>query len=195
MNFNFDAWREGYDGMTWPDHVETYSKLHALYPVQQHFDSRACGQFLDIMRPHSVWEIGGWDGELASIVLGTRPWIDRWENVDVCREVVATPICRDPRYSARLGPQLLTGDVLVMSHVAEHMRWDELRFLFGRIPAVKAVYLASPLPLDGSNPDWRGYPGPHILEAGWDEIDRDLITRGFHLMQMPQTHEVRCWAR
>jgi hypothetical protein len=82
-----------------------------------------------------------------------------------------------------------------MSHVAEHMRWDELRFLFGRIPQVKAIYVASPLPQDGSNPDWRGSPGTHILEVGWNEIDRDLITRGFHLMQMPQTNEVHGWAR
>lgn len=181
--------------MTWADHVATYSELHRLYPVQRHFDSAACGHFLDLVRPERVWEIGGWDGELAGLML-ERSWLLSWENVDACPEVIESPVCRDPRYSVRLGPAILaTEGALVMSHCAEHMRWAELQFIFGRIPRVSAIYLASPLPQDGSDPNWDHYPGTHILEVGWDVIDRDLIGRGFHMMRAPKTHEVRCWAR
>lgn len=195
MSFDFDAWREGYDAMTWSDHVATYSELHRLYPIQRHFDATACGEFLDLIKPPRVMEIGGWDGELASLVLPSRPFIRYWQNADACPEVVAGPVCTDPRYCARIGPAILGGfDALVMSHVAEHMRWEELRFTITRA-RVNAVYLASPLPTDGSAPDWNHYPGTHILEIGWDTIGAFLGGLGFRQMDTPRTHEVRCWRK
>lgn len=196
MSFDFDAWRDGYDSMTWSDHVATYSKLHELFPIQRHFDAEACGEFLNLTRPADVWEIGGWDGELAAAMLATRPWIQKWTNVDACPEVVEGPVCTDPRYEARLGPAILAGaGALVMSHVAEHLRWEELKFIFTRTTRVKAIYLASPLPTDGSPPDWDHYPGTHILEVGWDSISAFLGGLGLRQMDAPRSHEVRCWRK
>ena len=140
MGFDFDAWRTGYDAMSYADHVRTYSELWRLFPVQQHFDGHAMGMFLDQTTPERVLEVGGWNGELAAVMLATCPWITVWDNVEICREAVDAKICFDPRYHAVSSDRFLWDlegpleyDALVMSHSAEHMRWTELRSLLERV--------------------------------------------------------------
>jgi hypothetical protein len=201
--FDFDLWRENYDSMTFADHVETYAELQRLYPVQRHFDANACSEFIDLTPGTRVLEIGGWDGELAREVLGSHDLLRSWENVEICKEVRDHPVFRDTRYTARATSDFAwvcgcydhIADTLVMSHVAEHMRWKELQALLSDMPKVRAIYLASPLPQDGSAPDWTGYPGTHILEVGWDSISAFLGGLGFRQMAAPRTHEVRCWQK
>ena len=200
MSYDFDAWRTRYDAMTYADHVRTYSELWKLFPVQQHFDGHALGLFLDQTSPERVLEVGGWDGELAAVMLATCPWITTWDNVEICLEARDASICFDKRYRAVSGDRFLWEmegpfdyDALVMSHSAEHMRWTELRALLEKI-SCRAVYLAAPLPTDGSDPDWKGYPGTHILEVGWNIIGGKLVSQGMREMAL-RTHEVRCWQR
>lgn len=206
MTYDFDAWRERYDSMTYQDHLDAYSELWKLYPVQQHFDARATSEFLDLTKPERVFEVGGWNGELAYLMLATHPTIRSWENVEICREAAqAIPqgLLGNGRYRRGDHPHdrfiwetedPFEADALVMSHSAEHMRWIELQALIGSLH-MRSVYLASPLPTDGSAPDWNHYPGTHILEVGWDSIGAFLGGLGFRQMVAPRTHEVRAWAK
>jgi hypothetical protein len=125
-----------------------------------------------------------------------------WTNVEICREA-AEPLLPDVRYISVCNtrefiwdhPHIFGADTLVMSHSAEHMRWLQLQRIFTIGTMLRAVYLASPLPEDGSAPDWNHYPGTHILEVGWDAIGAFLGGLGFRQMDAPRTDEVRCWAK
>lgn len=199
MTYDFDTWRHSYDSMSYEDHRKAYSELWDLYPVQQHFDAAACSEFLDRARPVNVLEVGGWNGELASLVLPTHPSIEGWLNAEICDEAVDATVCFDHRYHAVVPDKFIWEivaptdyDTLVMSHSAEHMRWDQLRALFAAVKP-SAVYLAMPLPEDGDNPDWKGYDGTHILEVGWNTINEVLGDAGLRRC-LPRTSEVRCWA-
>ncbi len=187
--------------MTHADQLVFHSRIWVEHPVQQHYDARAAGRFLDAVRPKRIIEIGGWRGELAAEMLAGRSWIESWHNVELCTEAVAASVCSDPRYTVAVGetfawdtPQPVS-DALLLSHCAEHMRWRELLALFDSvIPPVSAVYLAAPLPLDGTVPTWDRYVGTHILEVGWDAIAADLAQRGLVCVP-PGTKEVRCFAK
>lgn len=204
MSFDFDAWRANYDAMTYQDHQRIYSQLWNLYPVQQHFDGAACEQFLVHETCGHVLEVGGWNGELAAWIMSRNPsaYIASWTNIEICREAADASVAIDGPYNwivpgVPVWDLQIKGlfDTLVMSHSAEHMRWSELQATVRNLPYLRAIYLASPLPEDGSAPDWNHYPGTHILEVGWDVIDADLQARGFQMMDSPRTHEVRCWAK
>ena len=193
MGFDFDEWRANYDTMTHRDHVLVASRLWNLYPVQRHFDEVAVSVFLDDVGAHHVVEIGGYDGELASLVLPHHPEIVEWANIELCIEARQHTVCHDERYWTDATWERGVADALIMSHSAEHMRWAEVQAFLTPPRAASAVYLVMPLPLDGSDPDWDHYDGTHVLEAGWSKIDAYLQGLGFHTI-IPRTNEVRCWS-
>jgi len=198
MSFDFDAWRAGYDYMTYADHLDCYSQFFEMYPVQKHFDASACAQFLATTNPTSVLEIGGWTGDLAALMLIGNNEIETWLNVEICTEAAQASACDDERYAAVVPYDFvwnlpITGsfDALVMSHVAEHMRWPELHAILANV-STRSVFMAAPLSDEGR--DWQGYEGTHILEVGWRQINDLCESLGFNPIP-PTTHEVRCWSR
>lgn len=201
MTLDWDRWRAEYDELSYEEQVEFYGRAFELYPVQRSFDVDAAGEFLDAMKPMLVLEIGGWDGALAAVCLDRDPKITVWRNLEICRAVVEAHPGTDARYEPVVPdqfvwdqPDLGGWDVLVMSHVAEHMRWHELQRVLSLASGADGIYLAMPIPENGPC-NWSGYDGTHILEVGWAEITEFLAGLGFVAMGEPRTREVRCWRR
>lgn len=197
---DFGAWRNAYDDLSYADHLQIHELLWRFFQDQQHYDVATAQNFLSSIPLLRIVEVGGWHGELAAHVLPNLPACESWVNYEICKSAANHPACRDSRYRALIPPSFLWEcervplNGLVASHVIEHMRWTQLKKLFRWATNAKAFYLASPLPEDGSAPDWNGYPGTHILEVGWSEIESYLADLGLAELTHFRTHEVRCFA-
>ena len=205
---NFDVWRAEYDLMTYEDQLAFYDLVWAKHPVQKHYDPGAVAKFfsahLAYTEPASVLEIGGWRGELAAEMLGLWPLnadIREWTNLEICRGAVENSIPLDVRYHPVVPGGFLWDydqgmfapyNVLVASHVIEHMRARELWSFLSRQKALW-VYLASPL--DEEDRDWTGYNGSHILEIGWRKITSMMGELGYRHRPHHDTREVRVFWR
>lgn len=184
MTIDWDTWRRDYDAMSWDEQVDFYTKVGRLRPDQRFFTAPQVAAFLAtayaaLRKPVKVIEIGGWKGELASMV-GRDAMVGEWLNVEVLKE--AEKVDLGPWYRAWVPSDYIwrvgvpTGyDALVMSHTIEHMRGDELRQIIEQFDG-SWVYLEAPLQ-DGGH--WDGYGGTHILELGWPQVDELLAERGF----------------
>jgi hypothetical protein len=191
---DWDKWRVDYDRMTFADQQEFYKLVAELHPHQQSFDPAAINEAFDVIKGHDmdVVELGGWDGRLASSMLG-RDDILFWENVDL---VEVPQVCSHPAYRLRVlkrpaWDDLLVGDVFVACHTIEHLKARELALLFDCIRA-DWIYLEAPLEQGGH--DWKGYKGSHILEIGWEEIRDMLDVRGYSWAGGSYTSGLWGWA-
>jgi len=184
----FDDWRAAYDTMSLQDQIEYHSMFYGRWPVvHQHGDDRPVVEFFHDLasEPISVLEIGGWTGDAAQHMLSRHSNIEEWHNQEICREAVAASIPKDNRYWAAV-PQVWPWEmqwpgynVLFLQHVVEHMKFDQFKALIAAVPNAKHVFIQSPLENEGLT--WEGYPGCHILEVGWNEIDNAMAEAGFTL--------------
>jgi len=175
----FDDWRRLYRQLSFQDQQAFAVTWKWRFPEQKHFDSVAAARFLDRYRPEQVVEIGGYDGELARIMLQGFPCVLRWRNLELCPRL--TPRPDDPRYEhvelAAFPWQVrLDGDALIMSHVAEHMLHEEFATLVGMF---NGRYVFVDAPIQDGPQDWTGYFGSHILDTGWEGINETMRTHGF----------------
>lgn len=158
----FDEWRARYDTLTFHEHQQINAEWAVLYPEQRSFATDKVAVFLGERAHGSVVELGGWDGQLAALMLHRFPDIETWVNYDITPNVPQA--CNDPRYERVVlddWPWLrdARGDVLVASHVFEHMRAAQVTLLLDRWD-VDAVYVDAPV----NGGVWDGYHGSHILE-------------------------------
>ena len=183
----FDVWREKYDEMTLEDQTEFHREFYKRWTVvHQHGDDRPVDEFfklLDSDEPQYVLEIGGWDGAAAARILPDYGNIHEWRNVEFCEEAVVGSVCTDERYYPQVPEvwpweaEYLGFNVLFMQHVIEHMKFDQFKALMGACPDIDWVFIQSPL--DMGPHDWTGYPGCHILEVGWNDIEEHMNSLGF----------------
>jgi hypothetical protein len=188
----FDVWREQYDNMTLQDQTQFHREFYKRWTVvHQHGDDGPVDAFFNMAfhaLPVSVLEIGGWDGAAAKRVLSVHQNIVEWLNVEFTAEAVANPVCHDNRYIAEVPsvwPWLVEYqgyNVLFLQHVVEHMKFDQFQRLINHA-AVDAEWVFIQSPLDMEPRSWYGYPGCHILEVGWNEIDAFMASSGFDLVQ------------
>lgn len=172
---DWDAWRSTRASTTPTIERDFYSEVYAHHPVQQHFDSFLVGEAVDDLRPRTVVELGGWDGELATLMLDQSPYIEHWTLAEICTEAAEQARQRNhPRLEvAELNgwfwEQGWHADLFVASHAIEHLTTEDLAKTFACLD-VEAMYLDAPI---GYGPrDWTGYQGSHVLPIGWGEIDR-----------------------
>lgn len=175
--FDFDAWRAGYDHMTFEQQKSCYEEMAELYPCQRSFDLYQAAMFFQRYRPKTVVELGGWDGALASSCCSKR--MISWRNYDI----VAVPqVCLQPAYELVVLNRPLwefdavTADAFVATHTIEHLRARELEEL---VPKLKVKACLIEAPLREVPTDWTGYFGSHILEVGWDGVDALFVAQGF----------------
>lgn len=167
---DWDRWRARYDAMSFREHQEFNRQVSLQYPEQRCFNADAVRDFLHKTKPERVLELGGWDGGLAAEVLPGFPNISKWVNYDITP--LAARVCDDPRYELVVVsdwpwklPQ--AGDVLIASHVLEHMLMSEIEHLLSEWD-VRAVFMD--IPIGSGTPVWHGYEGTHILEVGSTEL-------------------------
>jgi hypothetical protein len=188
----FDEWRDKYDSMTIEDQMEFHREFYKRWTVvHQHGDDRPVDAFFDMAfhaLPVNVLEIGGWDGAAAARVLPRHPNIMEWLNVEFAKDAVDNPVCTDDRYKAEVPTvwpwfvQYEGYSVLFLQHVVEHMKFDQFQRLINHA-AVDAEWVFIQSPLDMEPRSWKGYPGCHILEVGWNQIDEFMAESGFDLVR------------
>jgi hypothetical protein len=176
--------------MSLQDQTEFHREFYRRWTVvHQHGDDRPVDMFFDMIEPElvGVLEIGGWDGTAAARVLPMHANILEWNNVEFCEEAVEGSVCWDTRYVAQ-SPAKWAWDcdnrgysVLVMQHVIEHMKFDQFKALMDSATDIEWAIIQSPL--DMGPHDWTGYPGCHILEVGWSDIETFMATRGFEVVK------------
>lgn len=175
---DWDQWRAEYDRMTFRQHQEFNARVAEQHPSQRQSNPDAVRGFLNHRDHASVVELGGWDGWLAEQILGRDDSIVTWVNYDITPNV--PQVCHRDEYEKVTLIDWpwnchITADVLIASHVFEHMRISEVEKLV-REWDVDAIYVDIPV---GDHVDWRGYEGTHIIEVGWQEFMDRMADCGY----------------
>jgi len=189
MRLDFDAWRAGYDSMTYAENVEFYRKVADEYPEQRYYNAPAVLRFLTWATEYEavdVLELGGWKGELADEMLPLFGGIRSWLNVEIAPQVIDAR-CSEPRYSVivpddylwNLDADLTKYRVLVASHVIEHLKVADIHRLLERLSDIRYFYIDAPLPDTPSA--WGNGESSHIIEIGWDGLVALVESHGFTL--------------
>ena len=175
---DWDAFRAGYDRMTYIELVDFHDRIWDLFPDQsKHSVSLLHTFFETVPEPARVVEVGGWRGEAAEEILSSEGLvIECWDNFEICRGAVAHPVLTDPRYHGESPARWLwetePGDynVAVLAHVIEHMRGAQLEALAGWLAAsgVQSAYVEAPL-YNGPR-RWLHSSSSHVLEFGWNGV-------------------------
>ena len=182
----WDAWRAGYDNMSFEDQCAFYDQVWGWWPFQAYFNPEPARRALAGVV--SVVELGGWQGHLAADVLGLRPDFVRWTNYDICKGALMNPATDDDRYLPQLlegfpwDVELASADALVATHFAEHIKAAELEALAERhFRDYRLIYLEVPISEEPTN--WSGQDCSHILEWGWVELQALIESYDFELVQ------------
>ena len=204
---DWDLWRRFYDCLDWSDQVAFYAQVAALHPDQSTATQGFAHLFFEALEQDgatpSVIEIGGWDGSLAASVLASNAGIRSWLNFEVAERPVSHPACDDPRYEARiptdyvwrLPAETFAGhDTLVASHVVEHFKLRDVTGLIERMETLRWCYVEAPLREHDRARSWFGYPGSHVLEVGWAQLEKVFANYGF-IVREPIAPHVRCFGR
>ncbi len=181
----FDEYRKGYDAYSDDEHRRFYTDFHLKWPLQRCCTFSSLRRFLGDHRKALVIEMGGWDGWAASTMLPEFPELQHWLNVEFCKEAAAATVCDDARYNVYVPKAFrwwrsevapTASDVMVLSHVIEHIANDDARELIGSLRPL-AWYIEAPLTEDGQT--WSGYGGSHVLYTGWRELETWLSAAGY----------------
>lgn len=199
MSEHFDSWRRNYDSMSLQDQKNFHADFFSKWPEQHfHSEDKHLPDFIEMLpEGSSVIEIGGWMGNAAELALSSTDKISTWKNIEICQEAIDASVCSDTRYVA-LCPDIWPWDMdnsgynaLFMQHVIEHMRVNEFIKLLESMPDVRYIFVQSPLNLDTNPHRWDGYPGCHIFEYGWDDLDAKMGELGFEVVSawLDEGHE------
>jgi hypothetical protein len=185
MTIDWDRYRELYAMKGDSFHRETYAEIHKNYPEQRHCTLPSLRRFLTDHHKALVVEMGGWDGWAASVMLPEFPELEHWLNVEFCEDAAKATVCDDKRFNVyvprtfqwwRSEVAPAASDVMVLSHVIEHLTNEDAYELIGSLRPL-AWYIEAPLSENGQ--DWSGYLGTHVLRAGWVELEKWLDAAGY----------------
>ena len=103
------------------------------------------------------------------------------------------PVCTDPRYTSAWDPlsfaweyDHFAGDLLVLSHVIEHLSVGHAERLIAVFPRFEAVYIDAPLLGDV----WKNSTTAHVLPWTWD----DLLSRVGRAEKLGDTlYDAQAW--
>jgi hypothetical protein len=179
----FDQWRTGYGSRTIEQEIEYHNDLERRYPDQAHYNLKAAKEAFSTCMPHQVIEAGAWKGDLAKAILSENAKIKSWTAYEICTEAIRKTVCTDSRFTYILPEkfnwflyeQVFSDiDMFLATHFIEHLSNTDLVSLTKALRAanVRSIYFEAPLTDEGST--WEGYEGTHMLEMGWNEIERLL---------------------
>lgn len=201
----FNDWRKTYDSKSYEEHVAFHEKWSKIYPNQNRYDSERVRLFFSLAihleRSINVLEIGGWKGQLATKMLKEFPWIRRWHNVEIVRSAAEETVCHSKRYSVEILPDFFWNapfdvdlyDVLLLSHVVEHIKKEDFAGILRQIDLIKHLYVAAPIEQRTENVDWKGFVGTHILEIGWEDVHKLIQRYGFEMIENASTNSIRIY--
>jgi hypothetical protein len=182
VTINCDQWRADYEAMDPAAQRAFHSQVYKEFPDQSHFSAAPLARAIEMYKPATVVEIGGWDGEAAVTMLERFSFLTRWRNYEVCAEAVVHGHSW-PGYEA-INPagwywdETHEADMFVGVHVIEHLRARDLEAAV-RATTARVVYFEAPL-LAGPT-DWTGFSALHILEVGWAGVTDIMERHGYDL--------------
>lgn len=198
----FDWWRENYDKLSYKAHQEFYSEIYKEYPTQRHGNFTFIDGYRTILfnvdgRPNlNVIEVGGWDGYLASLILPKCPHIAKWHNYEICLDLKEQQVPTDDRYELRFTDDWIwqkkldtNYNVMIMSHVMEHMRCSNfVKLIDGIMPDI--VYIEAPLDRYVLQ-NFNNYLGTHIFEYNMNTVEFFMKELGYDcIMKLGETIRV-----
>lgn len=163
------------------------SWCYEWWPEQAHGQLDSIRSFVTGHPNPRVVEVGGWRGDHAAACLEWSRSIVSWKNIEFCREAAYSSKTADARYEAWV-PKTFRwwrtdtapeGDLLVLSHVIEHLSARDFTDLLKAVRHIPRIYAEAPLPDGGT--DWKGYMGTHILPWGWREAEMAFSLEGYYL--------------
>lgn len=167
---DYNCYRENYASFDRVTLEKWHDMLYVESPDQNHFNKYAISAFFSHIDPVEVFEVGGWDGELADFILSNKSGIAGWRNAEICVKALDRRLCRKGVYTAIYGKCTEVPhdcDTVVMSHVIEHMLDDEARHI---IRSIDAENLYIDTPISGGGSDWNDTSCFHVLKMGWNEL-------------------------
>ena len=186
--YQLDRYRKNYDSLSFRYKIRKANKWLKQYPEQAHFDINPINYWFEniVERPTSVLEIGGWRGDLAEKALSSFKHIEKWHNYDLIN-YNSYQKCNEKRYSLITLNDYIWHltlnyeyNVLIATHMIEHINWQEYIKLTEWIPiSVKTVLFEAPLPTSSENIDWKGDYSSHVLEKGWEQAINEMKNHGF----------------
>lgn len=203
----FNDWRKTYDSKSYEEHVAFHEKWSKIYPDQNRYNIERIRVFFYLVahlkRSIGVLEIGGWKGQLAKQMLKEFPSIKRWHNVEISKVVADETACHSKRYIAEVLPDFFWKatfdarlyDVLILSHVIEHMKGENLKGILEKTPSIKYLYIAAPIEQKTEDVDWKGFVGTHILEIGWEDVHRLIRGCGFEAIENACSNSIKIYYR
>lgn len=187
---DWDAYRAAYPRMTYPEVVAFHERVWADYPDQEYCSRDLLVRFfLGVPEGSGVVELGGWRGEMASMILAMRPDLWDWCNLEICADAVVRPVTDDPRYRPvhpRRWPWELPPErheVAVLAHVIEHISELQFRQLVPWLVASEVRHVYVEAPLHDARRSWRHSTSAHVLELGWNVILPFFAEYGFHVRE------------
>jgi hypothetical protein len=179
----FDQWRAGYGSRTMQQEIDYHNDLERRFPHQAHYNLEAAREVFDICMPERVIEAGAWKADLAKAILAENSKIEAWTAYEISTEAIRKTVCTDFRFTYILPEkftwfmyeQVFSGiDMFLATHFIEHLSNTDLLSLTKALRAakVRCIYFEAPLTDEGNT--WEGYEGTHMLEMGWNEIERLL---------------------
>lgn len=182
---DWDEWRASYDARTFKQEAEFYNTIAPLLPPQVAWGPAHAGGIVQraLDGVETVTEIGPWQADLAAAKLPGSD-ITRWTAYDLCTWAIENTHCTDERFAAVLltghpwDTDLKPADLLIASHVLEHIMFSEFVELAEQFPKFGRLYLDIPVPA-AERPDWAGYEGTHIIDASWADLDKVICSHGF----------------
>ena len=179
--FDFNKWRAEYDSYSFEKQKELNNELEKVAPNQIQHKAEIVGEFLRKIPNAKVLEIGGWKGELAQKILSKNKNILLWHNYDICSNAIEKNVCKDTRFKGIVLTDFAWNldiwkdyNIVILSHIIEHIRKRELIKLFDKFKHIKYIYIDAPLNDPYRGVEWKNYCGTHILECGWDQITEML---------------------
>lgn len=186
----FNDYRKNYDKLPLENHKALYEVIAKFFPEQKQYDYKSVFTFLSELINKgdlSVLEIGGWKGDLAQKVLDSslNNFITKWLNYEICDAAIKAGFSHK-KYKTASPPVKINykrHNVLIMSHVIEHMQFNQFKDMMDEIKKakypIKRIYIDAPISEYIANVNWHDYMGTHVLEVGWNEIEAELLKHGY----------------
>uniref|UniRef100_A0A6H1Z7H3 Putative methyltransferase n=1 Tax=viral metagenome TaxID=1070528 RepID=A0A6H1Z7H3_9ZZZZ len=192
-NFDFDAYRQYYSSLSFPERQRISEALDQIWPLQARFNLLLLDRIFSLIEPDipgaiKILELGCHEGHLAKEILQRVPGfsVQSWVGYDLNARALSrsASIVNDERFSSfALGDwfyniELPEFNIFLSTHTLEHMVLHEATKIFDHI-CKKALYLIFEIPIEENGQAWRGYKGSHVLEAGRKIIRKLLSDRGY----------------
>ena len=180
-----------------------YDGLAKTGNSQRRFHGPSVKEFFSTAKPEMVIELGGWDGEMANLILPDNDDVVSWTNFELAS---VAQVCNDDRYDFFVSTDDwawnhpgFSGDCFVSSHSIEHVSVDNVKSILSRLDEefFSSAFIQAPIPVKGK-PNWERWKNSgHIIQCNMSELDEMFTDHGWTLRMSSRrgSDQIRGWVR